>query len=232
MIYCMADIHGNYEGYLEMLKKIRLKDSDTLYVLGDVVDRGKDSMKILQDMMLRYNVIPLLGNHEYMAVQCLSFLMKEITEDSLENLDEGILQGLLEWQRVGGQETIAEFQKLSGEEKADILEYLEEFSLFEEVEVDGTEYVLVHAGLDNFSPEKYLDEYSLHELIFHKPDYGKMYYADRYLVTGHTPTRLIEGNAKPDFIYKAHNHIAIDCGCGYDGRLGAICLDTGEEFYI
>lgn len=232
MIYCMADVHGNYEAYKEMLKKIRLRDSDTLYVLGDVVDRGKDSMKILQDMMMRYNVIPLLGNHEYMAVQCLSFLMKEITEDSLGSLDEGILQGLLEWQRVGGQETIAEFQKLSYEDKQDIMDYLEEFSLFEEVEIDGTEYVLVHAGLDNFSPEKYLDEYGLHEMIFNKPDYGTIYYPDRYLVTGHTPTRIIEGNERPDYIYKANHHIAIDCGCGYGGRLGAICLDTGEEYYI
>ena len=232
MIYCMADIHGNYEGYLEMLKKIRLQDSDTLYVLGDVVDRGNGSMKILQDMMLRYNVIPLLGNHEYMAVQCLGFLMKEITEDTLENLEEGILQGLLEWQRVGGQETIAEFQKLSYEEKLDILDYLEEFSLYEEIAVKGREYVLVHAGLDGFSPDKPLDEYGLHELIFNKPDYSKEYFVDRYLVTGHTPTRMIDGNSMPDYIYKGNHHIAIDCGSGYGGRLGAICLDTGEEFYV
>jgi len=133
---------------------------------------------------------------------------------------------------VGGQETITEFQKLSYEEKLDILDYLEEFSLYEEVEVNGREFILVHAGLDNFSPDKYLDEYDLHEMIFNKPDYTKVYYPDRYLITGHTPTRIIEGNSRPDYIYKANHHIAIDCGSGYGGQLGAICLDTGEEYYI
>lgn len=29
------------------------------------------------------------------------------------------------------------------------------------------------------------------------------------------------------------NHLAIDCGCSYEGgRLAAVCLDTGEEFYV
>lgn len=34
-------------------------------------------------------------------------------------------------------------------------------------------------------------------------------------------------------IYKKHNHIAVDCGAFFkDGRLGCICLDTMEEFYV
>ena len=34
------------------------------------------------------------------------------------------------------------------------------------------------------------------------------------------------------YIYRKNNHIAIDCGaCFPGGRLAAICLDTGEEFY-
>lgn len=42
----------------------------------------------------------------------------------------------------------------------------------------------------------------------------------------------IEGNPNPGFIYRYNNHIAIDCGAYYPGgRLAAICLDTGEEFY-
>ena len=33
-------------------------------------------------------------------------------------------------------------------------------------------------------------------------------------------------------IYKKNNHIAIDCGAVYGNRLGCICLDTMEEFYV
>ena len=36
----MSDIHGEYDKYLAMLEQIDLSEDDTLYVLGDVVDRG------------------------------------------------------------------------------------------------------------------------------------------------------------------------------------------------
>lgn len=231
MVYVMADLHGAYEAYRSLLEQIHFKDSDTLFVLGDVIDRGPDSMKLLQDMMMRPNVFPILGNHEYMGIFCLRFLMQEITEESISSMDPGMVQGLLEWQNVGGQSTIDEFHRLSQEEKQDILEYLEEFELFDEVTVCGKDYILVHAGLDNFSPERPLTDYEPHELIFKTPDYSRVYFPDKYLVTGHTPTRNIDENPKPDYIYRANNNIAMDCGAGHGGNVGCICLDTGEEFY-
>ena len=154
MIYCMSDIHGNYEGYKKLLEKVDFKAEDTLYVLGDVIDRGKQSIIILQDMMKRSNVVPIIGNHEYMGIQCLKFLMQEISEDSIATISEDIIQGLLEWQNVGGQATMDEFHKLGREDKQDIIDYLEEFSLYEEVSVNGNDFVLVHAGLCNFSVDR------------------------------------------------------------------------------
>ena len=38
--YVIADIHGEYNMFLELLDKIGLKPTDTLYILGDVIDRG------------------------------------------------------------------------------------------------------------------------------------------------------------------------------------------------
>ena len=67
MTYVISDIHGQYEKYIAMLEKISFSDDDTLYVLGDVVDRGEGSMRILYDMSMRPNVIPIMGNHEHMA---------------------------------------------------------------------------------------------------------------------------------------------------------------------
>lgn len=40
MIYVMSDIHGCYEQFMIMLKKIHFTDTDILYILGDVIDRG------------------------------------------------------------------------------------------------------------------------------------------------------------------------------------------------
>ena len=58
--YVISDIHGQYNMFIELLDKIDLKDTDTLYILGDVL------------------FTCLVGNHEFMAMKCLEFLMKEI----------------------------------------------------------------------------------------------------------------------------------------------------------
>lgn len=53
------------------------------------------------------------------------------------------------------------------------------------------------------------------------------------MVTGHTPTQGIMGNPKPGYVYRENHHIAIDCGCNRrNGRLAAVCLDTGREYYV
>ena len=40
MQYAASDIHGCYDKYVQLLRRIDLKASDTLYVLGDMIDRG------------------------------------------------------------------------------------------------------------------------------------------------------------------------------------------------
>ena len=49
--YVISDIHGELELFEELLDRIALKDSDTLYILGDVVDRGPHPVKVLQRLM-------------------------------------------------------------------------------------------------------------------------------------------------------------------------------------
>ena len=232
MIYVMSDIHGCKDEYMEALKQINLKDEDTLYVLGDIVDRGPDGIEILRDMMFRANVIPLIGNHDYMALMMLKKLAVPITEENVEShITVDDMTSYMHWINDGGSATIEGFRKLSFEEKQDIIEYLEEFSLYEEISVGGKEYILVHAGIDPFVPGKSLDDYELHEMIFEAPDYSKVYFEDKYLVTGHKPTLWRDGEEKGK-ILRQNNHIAIDCGCVFGGKLGVICLDNGQEWYI
>lgn len=229
--YVISDVHGNYEGYMKILELINFSDKDILYVNGDVIDRGMGGVKILQHMMMQANIYPILGNHEYAAATCLRFLMKEITEESIGDIDEETIKNLMEWQNIGGQRTMDAFHKLSREEKQDIIDYLDEFSLYEEVTVKGKQFVIVHAGLTNFSPDRPLDDYEMYELIFKAPHYDTVYFSDKYLVTGHLPTKAIEGNPRPNKIFIQNNHVSIDCASGYDGCVGCICLDTFEEFY-
>lgn len=230
--YVISDIHGEYDRFLELLDRIGLREEDTLYILGDVLDRGPHPIRTLLFLMKMSNVVCLAGNHELMALECLEFLMKEITDMSIGELDEKMLGNLVTWQYNGSSTTIEEFRALSREMQRDVIDFLKEFSIYEELTVNGKDYLLVHGGLGNYDPEKDIEDYSLKELIWDRAEYDISYFEDVYVVTGHTPTQEISGNLRPGYIFRGNNHIAIDCGCNRpDGRLGAICLDTGEEFY-
>ena len=230
--YVISDIHGQYDKFMELLDKINLKETDTLYILGDVLDRGPHPIKTLRKLMEMDNVICIVGNHELMSIECLEFLMKEVTDMSLEELDDEMLDNLVTWQYNGSKTTIDEFSQLDLVTKQDVLDYIKEFLVYEQITVNDQDYLLVHAGLGNYSPEKDIEDYSLHDLIWARADYDTKYFEDTIVVTGHTPTQYIEDNSKPGYIYRKNNHIAIDCGASIPGgRLAAICLDTGEEYY-
>ena len=232
MIYAVSDLHGCFKSWLALLEKLRFSDDDLLYVVGDVVDRGPQSMALLLDLSQRFNVIPIAGNHDLAAAHCLSFLSEEVTDASIEKLEQGSsFSNLMMWLNDGGRATMEDFRKLDRESREIVLDYFQEFSLYEEAEVGGVSYVLAHAGVDNFSLERSLEDYPPDAFSFARPDYDRCYFPDRFLITGHTPTRLISG-AKPDFICRRNNHIAIDCGCVYGGQLGAFCLDNGQTFYV
>ena len=67
----IGDIHGCYNSLVALLAQVE-KQADTLVFLGDYIDRGPDSKKVV-DLVLRLkkerpNVITLLGNHEYMLL--------------------------------------------------------------------------------------------------------------------------------------------------------------------
>ena len=229
--YLMSDLHGQYDKYKKMLETIRFSRRDDLYILGDVADRGPEPVRLLRDMSLRINVFPILGNHDWTARVILSRLNEEITE---ENAQSGIAKDFLDavrlWLSDGGDTTFEEFRRLDPEAREVVLDYLGEFVPYEEITVNGTRYVLVHAGLKHFSPDKPLEDYDELDLCDGRTDYGRRYFRDRILVTGHTPTLHID----PAFegrIWRGNGHIALDCGAGFGLPLGCLRLEDGAEFY-
>lgn len=231
MLYAMSDLHGEYQKYLAMLEKIKFSQEDTLYLLGDLVDRGPEPVKILQDIMQRPNVYPLLGNHEVMAVYILKQLLLEVTEETISQVDTYLMENIFIWQRNGGGVTLEQFQALPPRERRQLLELMEGFGWYETVDVGERAFLLVHAGLGNYRPGKKLEEYSLEELTMVRPDYQTQYFPDDsiYVLSGHTPTKLLSGKWE---IYHSHNNIVLDCGAAIGGRLACLCLDTMEEFYL
>ena len=60
MIYVMSDIHGSMGRFRSIMKQIDLQPEDLLYVLGDVIDRGPDGIRILRELMAMPNA-PRMG---------------------------------------------------------------------------------------------------------------------------------------------------------------------------
>ena len=118
--------------FMELIDKIDLKQTDTLYVLGDILDRGPHPIKVLKKLMEMPNAICMVGNHKLMALECLEFLLKEITDMSIEELDEEMLDNLVTWQYNGSKSTIDEFSELGSDEKQDIIDFIKEFLIYEE----------------------------------------------------------------------------------------------------
>jgi len=233
MQYVIADIHGCYESFLKLLDKIHFSDEDTLYVLGDSVDRGPDPVRLLMDLSMRGNVYHIMGNHEYMALTCLKKMMVEITEENCETqLNAEDISSYLHWLRDGGETTVEQFRRLTRDEQESLIEYIEDMSMYEIAETEKGVFALIHAGIAGFVPGKALSEYTEAELLFERSDYGKRYFEHAVLVTGHTPVLVLSDKQPPEVLFfETSNQIAVDCGACYGGRLACLCLDTLEVVY-
>ena len=223
MNYVISGISGMYDRYMEMLEKTDFSDSDTLYVLGNCADRGRDGIKVWLDLMDRKNAVPFYGSHEDMAYRVLSVWLEP------ENVGEGFMQDLELWMRNGGKATYDAFKVLDRNVQEKILWSIHAFALNKQIEVNGERYFLSHTIGE--TADRPLNKYTPYEYVWGRPDYSECYDENTVLVTGHTPTGAIDKDYAGR-IYIKNNHIAVDCGAAFrQGKLGCICLDTMEEFY-
>ena len=236
MIYVCSDIHGLYERYEKLLKEIDLQENDTLYILGDMIDRGPDGIRILQDMMKRPNIIPFMGNHEHMM---LMYLYGYDTDAWMLECN-------------GGIETLMRFEKLSEEEKEEIISYLDQSWIVKHLSICGHRYSLSHIGIIEGAEDMRADfrgvgtdVYKLQRMVWGMQPYEiskiRTYPEElcpTMFITGHIITRRYDFDMIEDEIIMSQfdngcQYVDIDCGCamGADrGRLACIRIDeeTGE----
>ena len=230
MTYVVSNIHGNYEKFKALLREIRFRDSDVMYVLGDFVDYGDESIELINDISMRYNVLPILGDHDMRAYKLLEALDRMLREGDMPEPE--ILTEMAEWVADGGQKTMEDFKALDEEMREGILDYLSDMSLYEEITVGGKTYVLVHSGIADFDEDLMLEDCMPEDFLSEPIDTDRPYYADKTIIFGHTPTYEIAGGKNGKIFYGDNNSIAIDCGVAFDGTLGCLCLDNGEEYYV
>lgn len=231
MIYVTSDLHGYpVAKFKRLLEKAKFSDEDYCFVLGDVIDRGPESIGLLQWMMTRQNVELIMGNHEAMFLSC-SFLFAAITDESLNNLGKKDMAALGTWVANGGGETIKELSGCNTETVLQIIGYLREAPLYDSVHVNNRDFLLVHGGLGAFNPDKKIGDYSAHELIWTRPKLTEKYLDDVITVLGHTPTHFY-GEKYRGRALKTPTWIDIDTGAGHGGSPMLLRLDDMKEFYI
>lgn len=186
--YAIGDIHGGSKTFRALLGRLGLRRGDRLYLLGDLIDRGRDSQGVLDTVLnLReagFNVRPIRGNHEDML---------------LRNLSGDHDAWSPHWSEQFGEATLLSFGiRELGELPARYLNFLLSLPLLE-LEDD---YVFVHAGLAFNSPDP-LRNYHPQNLLWHEsgvPDRNRL--GGRITVTGHKfrPLQQIEASLLTDRI--------------------------------
>ena len=232
MIYAVSDLHGYpADKFKELLDRTGFCDSDFLFVLGDVIDRGSDGVGLLMWLINAPNAQLILGNHEAAMLSC-SFIFDEITDDFLDSIDGEKLERLSVWLANGAEPTINALKDLlrrSPEAVCDILDYLSDAPLYETASTDSGDFLLVHSGLGGFRHDKKIYEYAPEELLWHRPDISERYYDGIITVFGHTPTFHygVEHRGK---ILRTDTWINIDVGAGYGEAPCLLRLDDMREF--
>lgn len=260
MHYVMSDIHGCYEEFIEMLELINFKNEDDLYILGDILDRGENPIKILQYIKNKSNIHMLLGNHEDMM---LSYYERKEYEDSnkddldfqkLPLLDDSLGAKKL-WFRNGGEISYNQLNDLNKDDFKDCLDYIKKLKLFEVLEINNQQYLLVHAGIYPYYKEE------INELLKEQIKDDIVWIRDRFIeseykypfkiIFGHTPVsyvyknlysydKMLERLKKEPLIEKYeenkiiffNNKIGIDGGCVFGGNLTCLRLEDLKEFFV
>ena len=236
MIYVMSDIHGQKRRFDSVMKQINLQPEDTLYVLGDVIDRNPDGIKILRQIMAMPNAKMLLWNHELMMLDALYYPPPE-DEDWPENYYSR-KQSL--WYRNGGQVTHNYLKHIKKSVRQEIFEYLDSLPLNVELTVAGRQYILAHAApVDLY--ENYGSKYTNEREFAVWMRFNSFPVLEGWTVIfGHTTTFHFQYE-NPMAIWDAGSWIGIDCGCllpdtgdawsGILGRLACLRLDDRKVFY-
>ena len=234
MIYVLSDIHGNERRFHSVMKQINLQPEDTLYVLGDVIDRHPGGIRLLRRIMAMPNGKMLLGNHEYMMLRALG-----CPYDACEETSETIRKDAAAlWYRNGGKVTHDHIKRIRKSLRLEIVQYLRSLPLNIDIEVGGQAYKLAHsAPAEEFENHPgYRDP--THFAVWKRWGCYDTFEGDYTLIFGHTTTRHYQ-DAVPMKIWEGSRCIGIDCGSGYPeegpdskyGRLACLRLDDGKVFY-
>lgn len=227
MIYCVSDIHGYYDLFIKLLDKIKFSYSDKLIVCGDIVDKGKDSVKLAKYIFGMKNAECIAGNHEYNFLKYYRALMKQAPDDF-----EALLKKLQEYFPYDGN--------LLDWETVDVFDNLPFY-------IEQDDYICVHAGLplDRDSLILPIEKASREQLVYDRTfkDEGVVPHGGKCVLFGHTPTTYVCSESKvlayrrKNLVYGGRRisdyyKVRLDTGTWLNGVLGCFRIDDCRDFYV
>ena len=214
--FAIPDIHGNCRTFQQLVfKQIKLAKCDTLYLLGDYIDRGPDSKGVIDTIISLqndgYDIRPIRGNHEQMFIDFLQAPSDDLMED---------------WLYIGGEETLESYYNAGMDEiPEEHLQFFFSLPLFRETPSE----IFVHAGLDFTLPDPLADtdaEFMIWGRDCEAVDAERI--GGRRVIAGHTIKSL------PEIIKSLQtNYVQLDNGCflgnEYEDRGCLVALELNNN---
>ncbi len=163
--FAIADVHGHATALDALLARLSLDAVDRVTFLGDLIDVGPDSRRVLDRVMgMGSQARSVMGNHE-------TLLLAAVTDEDVER----------HWLGYGGDQTLASF----GVEKAGLIpdEYrlwLSSLPLW----IEESDYIFVHAGV---RPDRAMVDQTEQTLLWQHQAEPQPLTNGKILVSGHTP---------------------------------------------
>ncbi len=257
-IYAVGDIQGCHTELVQLLEKIRFDPGvDKLWLVGDLVNRGADSLQVLRLVKsLGESAITVLGNHDLHLLAVAAGTSRLHRGDTLEEiLSAPDREELLTWLRhrrllhVEGTFVLVHAGLLPGWS----IELAKNLALEVETALQSNDYVEFLAHMYGNQPKAWRDDLTGYERL-------------RVITNALTRMRICTNSGEMEFDFKAEqenipaaylpwfdvpgrasldttvifghwsalglmikeNAIALDTGCLWGGPLTAIRLDTRE----
>ena len=226
MLYIASDLHAEYELFIKLLDKINFSSADRMIICGDVIEKGRDSIKLLKLIFSMPNVECIIGNHEYSFLKFYRAKLEQSPNDF-----GGVMKALREYFPDDGelldQETV---------------ERLDSLPLY----IEEEDFICVHSGvpLDKNGKILPLENATAEQLVYDRKFKNPEVFhtSQKCVFFGHTQTDCVydgnviigylnDGSKKPkkltDF-YKIH----LDTGTWSNGVMSCFCVDTLKAYYV
>ena len=230
-----SDIHGHMSYLKRILEKASFSGNDLLVVIGDMIEKGPESLKTLRYIMALYesgNVVVLSGNVDMWRVQ----MLENINERNAKDFYEYLLY-MRKWYGTSlFDEMMSELGRTAAkpEDLIDIRNLIltcfnKELDFIRNLPtvLDTQNYTFVHGGLpENFYNS--IKSFNIYSLLKYNNFMSENLHFDKYIVVGHWPVTLYNSKIAQSnpLINKSQKIISIDGGCGlkYDGQLNLMII--------